>query len=135
DDAAIAVYLELDAPVLWRVIPGEGDRRPQRAAPVEHLGLLQVEGVLALDAARAYVVADRVADHLEPAVADHRQLGLRHVPARVRADGHRLARAPDPIGRGLEEKLRPLRRVDAVVRVGAHGLVRARVEAAPVRDP
>ena len=94
---------------------------PERATAVVDLGLRQIERILSLDIARAHVVADGVADDLAAIVDEQRQLRLGHVPLGVAANAHVASRSGDAAGRGLEEKLRPLGGIDAIVEVAAAG--------------
>src|SRR5262249_32935410 len=84
---------------------GEGNDGAEGAGVVVDLGLRQVERVLALDVARTHVVADRVADQLEPGGQHQGQFRLRHVPLAVAADEYAVAGADDAPGGGLEEQL------------------------------
>ena len=111
-----------------RVRPGQRavddqTRAEGRAAGVD-LRLRQIERVLAFDVARAHVVADRVAEDRAARVDRQRQLRLGHVPLRIGADPHRSARADDAVRRRLEEQLRPVRVVDAVVEAAAARVLR-----------
>src|SRR5204862_459885 len=81
--------------------------------------LRQVERVLALDVPRAHVVADRVADDRAARGHDERELGLGHIPACVAADPHGLAAPTHTMRRRLEEELRALGVIHAIVEVTA----------------
>src|SRR5262249_6840474 len=114
---------------------GERDDWAEGAAVVVDLRLRQVERVFALDVAGAHVVADGVADDLEPRRQYQRDLRLRHRPAAVVTNPHALAGADYAIGGRLEEEFRPFRRVHQVVKLGgAGGLALARLAAALVGD-
>ena len=71
-------------------VVGQRDHRAQRAGVAVHLGLREVERVLALDIAAADVVADRVAYGLCVWIHDQRQFRFRHAPVAI-------APQPDPI--------------------------------------
>src|ERR1700690_1813653 len=85
---------------------------PQRTTAVIHLGLGQVERILALDVARTHVIPNRVACDVSAPTYKQSQFRLRHCPAGIRADPYLLPRPDSAAGSGLEKQLRPLRRVD-----------------------
>jgi hypothetical protein len=117
-------------------LPGRADHRAQRAAAQVDLGLRQVQRVLALDRARAHVVAHRIAADLARGVEDQGQLGLGHVDGRVGAHRDGLARAGHPPGGRLEEQLRPFGLVDQRVQPpGALALLHALTLRQLVRHP
>ena len=98
---------------------GNQNARAQGAAIVVELGLRQIERILALDVAGAHVVADGEPDQLSLRRNDQRQFRLGNRPFRVAADADRLAGTGDAPRHGLEEQLRPRRRIHPVVVRGA----------------
>jgi hypothetical protein len=110
------------------------DRRPEGARPVVGLGLWEVEGVLPLDRPGRYVVPDRVSDDRERCVENERQLGLGDVPVRVGSDADLGVRADRAPAGCLQEELRPLGLVDAVVGGRLHCLLDAGVAGPEVGD-
>ena len=130
-------YLDCDLRRVRQWARGHKNSRPQRAAAVVDLGLRQIQRILAFDIARAHIVANRVADDA-PRRTDHqRQFRLRHGPVRIPANFNLAATAHRPACRRLEKKLRPLRRINAIVKVSATRILRllhARTAAAIVRD-
>jgi len=94
-----------------------GDAGTDRATPVVHLRLREIERVIALYFAAAHVVADGVAD--DPSVVrDDGEFGFRHVPRGVPADADGLVRTDRPTGGRLEEDLRSLGLVNVQIDFG-----------------
>ena len=112
-------------------------RGPERARAVVDLRLGKGERVLALDVARAHVIADRVADDRAACVDAERNFGFGHAPPCVAANAHRLVGRAHAPRRALEKKLRPLGLVHAIVERAAARILRllhARGTAAHIRD-
>ncbi len=89
------------------------------AAAVVDLGLRKIEGIGALDVARAHVVADGVSDDLAAWIDDESEFGLGYGPGGVVADFDVAVGACDFVGYGFEEELGAFGGVDAVVEVSA----------------
>ena len=113
---------------------GRNERRAQRAGAVVHLGLRQVERILAFDRPARDIVAERVAGDREIRGDHQRELGLGHVPIRVPSDADPFRRpANAPAGR-LEEELGPDGIVDMVVHGRLGRLLHPRIARAFVGD-
>src|SRR6185436_17966137 len=125
-----AANAELDRHVGERLLVTQHDGRADGAAAVVHLGLRQVERVVALDVARGDVVARAVADDLEIAIQDQRELGLRHVPLGVAPHPNVHAVAHGTYADGLEEQLRAVGDVHLLIDVFYRRFVRARLATA-----
>ena len=124
----------MDFPVARLVLAGADDHpRPDRAGAVVNLRLRQIEQIFPLDVARTHVIADGVADDLAARVDDQRQLRLRHVPARVFANAHRITRSDDFLRQRLKEQFGPLCVVNTIVgRRAEVRLLHARLLAAQI---
>src|SRR5258708_38154058 len=98
---------------------GDKTPRPQRATAVVNLGLRQIEWVLALNIARAHIIANGVAD--DPAWGAHHQsqLWLRHRPMSIGANPYLAACAHRSARRGLEKQFRSFCRIDAIVKISS----------------
>src|ERR1700679_1533381 len=107
----------------------------KRTASIVDLGLRKIERVCAFDVARTHVVADGVADDLTARIDDERKLGLGYGPRGIAANFYRTIRARDFGSESFEEQLRPLGRVDAIIKIAPSRVLRfcdARATAAVV---
>src|SRR6185437_12518239 len=135
---AAAHDLNLDRGNLWQRFVAEQDTGAKPATPVVDLGLRKVEWILALDVARAHVIADGVADDLAARIEQQRQFGLGDRPSCVGADANIRAGTDHTTCCRLEEELRTNGGVDAIVEAATTsvpGLLHARAAAAKVGNP
>src|SRR5438094_5677509 len=132
----LAADVQLDCPVARLAFAGaDDDPGPHRAGAVIDLGLWQIEQIFPFNVARTHVVADGVTDHPPARIDDQRQLRFRHVPARVFANAHSLARGDDFFWQRLEKEFRTGGIVNLVVRGSAEiRLLHAGLLAAQISD-
>src|SRR5579863_2966409 len=95
------------------------DARSERATAVIHLCLGQIERILALDIARAHVIADGVAVDAALWADDESELRFRHGPMGVAPDPNFAPRTDCTAGRRFEEEFRAFGGIDAIVEVAA----------------
>ena len=112
------------------------DPRSERAGAIVDFRLREIQEILAFDVARTHVIADGAAHNRSTRIQNERELRLRNTPAGVAPNADRLAGSDDFLRQSLEKNLRPLRRINAVVRGGAEiGFLHPGRLAAQVSDP
>ena len=80
DRGAGAAYLNCNDSGAVRQRGGDDEARAEGGALVVNFRLRQIEGIFALDVARAHVIAERVAEDFSGGIDRKREFGLGHVP-------------------------------------------------------